>query len=142
MARRPKSWQLVRGTPAWRAWAGLAFEGLCLKHASAIERALGVSGVDTQVSGWLHQDAQVDLLIDRADGVLSVCEVKFTDEPFRITKDYADKLRRKLEVLRERTGTKKRFQLVFVTSAGVADGAYRDELVDAVVTVDQLLRGA
>jgi len=138
--RRPRSWQHVRGTPRWRAWAGLAFESVCLKHAEAIERALGISGVETEVSAWLHPDAQIDLLIDRADDVISVCEIKFTDAPFTITKKYAAELRHKLAVFREQTGTRKRLDLVFVSSYGITSNAYADELVDSALKMDVLLR--
>lgn len=137
---RPKSWQAVRETPRWRAWAGLAFESLCLKHVDAIERALGISGVRTTASAWLEDDAQIDLLIDRADDVISVCEMKFTDAPFVITKQYAAALRRKIDAFRRHTKTRKATHLVFVTSYGVRDGAHASELVDASITMDALLK--
>jgi len=138
--RRPENWQHVHRTPRWHAWAGLAFESLCLKHSEAIKHALGISGVQTDVSAWLHADAQLDLLIDRADGVISICELKFVDAPFSITKKYAADLRRKLNVFRERTGTRKRLDLVFVSSYGVASNAHADELVDCSIEMDALLR--
>ncbi|MBX3188762.1 MAG: hypothetical protein KF819_17220 [Labilithrix sp.] len=137
--RPPASWQHARKTPRWEAWAGLAFESLCLAHVDAITRALGISGVETRASAWLHADAQIDLLIDRADNVISVCEMKFTDEPFVITKRYADELRNKLAVFRAQTGTKKTLHRVFVTSYGVVDNAYAKELVDRTVTMEALL---
>lgn len=137
--RRPKSWQPVRASPRWRAWAGLAFESLCLKHVGSIEGALGIAGVQTDVSAWSHADAQVDLLIDRADDVVTICEMKFTDGPFTITKKYAAELRRKLSVFREQTQTRKATHLVFVTSYGLTNNPYADELVDATVTMDALL---
>lgn len=136
---RPKSWQGVRGTPRWRAWAGLAFESVCLKHVDAIEKALGIYGVRSSASAWLHEDAQIDLLIDRADDVVSICEIKFTDAPFPITKRYAAELRRKVDAFVRHTGTRKATHLVFVTSYGVQPGAHARELVDAEVTMDALL---
>jgi hypothetical protein len=135
----PKSWQGVRRTARWAAWAGLAFESLCIENVDAIERALGIAGVETTASAWLHADAQIDLLIDRADHVISVCEVKFTDDPFTITKKYADELRNKLAVFRERTATKKTIQLVFVTSNGLVRNKYAEELVDRTLTLEDLI---
>jgi hypothetical protein len=136
--RPPKSWQHVRKSPRWRTWAGLAFESVCSKHAGAIERALGISGIQTQVSAWLHDDAQIDILIDRADDVVTVCELKFTDEPFAITKKYAEELRNKIAVFRNRTGTRKAIHVVFVTSYGVVDNQYAREVVDDQITMDEL----
>jgi len=135
---RPKSWQKVQNTPPWHAWAGLAFESVCLEHASAVERALGISGVRTNVSAWLHDDAQIDMLIDRADGVVSVVEIKFTNEPFLITRKYAGLLRHKIAAFRARTGLKKAIHLVFVTSYGIVPNQHARDIVDAEVTMDAL----
>ena len=137
--RAPGSWQMVRNTPRWRAWVGLAFESLCLKHVGAIERALGIAGVRTESSAWLAADAQIDLLIDRADDVISLCEVKFTDGPYAITKKYAAELRNKIEAFRRHTGTNKALHLVFITSYGLVQNAYSEELVDQTITMDALV---
>lgn len=134
----PKSWQAVRKTPRWEAWAGLAFESLCLENVDAIERALGISGVETRASAWLHANAQIDLLIDRADSVISLCEVKFTEGPFAITKKYAAELRNKIAVFREETKTKKTVQLVFIASSGLRENEYSTELVDQTLTLESL----
>lgn len=135
---RPKSWQHVRRSQRWEAWSGRAFEALCLDNVDAIARALGISGVETHASAWQAPGAQIDLLVDRADNVISVCEMKLTDGPFTITKRYAEDLRRKLSVFRERTGTKKAVQLVMVTSHGLIRNAHAEALVDRTVTMDAL----
>lgn len=137
--RRPRSWQNVRTSPRWRAWTGLAFESVCLRHPRAIERALGISGVETNVGAWLHADAQIDMLIDRADDVVTICEMKFTDAPFTVTRSYADEVRNKIAVFRRETGTTKAVHVAFVTSYGVVDNQYSRDLIDANVTMDALL---
>ena len=135
---RPRSWQLVRKSPRWQAWAGLAFESVCLEHADPIERALGISGVRTHVSAWLRDEAQIDMLIDRADDVVSVIEIKFTDAPFAITRKYADELRNKIAVFRTHTKLTKAIHVVFVTSCGVVHNRHATDMVDAEVTMDAL----
>lgn len=135
---RPKSWHHVRDSQRWEAWSARAFEALCLDNVGAIERALGISGVETHASAWQAHGAQIDLLIDRADNVVSVCETNLSDGPFTITKRYADDLRRKLGVFRERTRTKKAVQLVMVTAYGLTPNAFADELVDRTLTMDAL----
>lgn len=141
--RKRGDWTSIRGTPRWTTWAGLAFEALCTKHVAEIERALGISGVRTEASSWLHRSvtpdadgAQIDLLIDRADEVISVCELKHTVTPFVITKAYAESLRRKLAVFQRETRTRKSLQLVLVTTAGVLANAHARDLVDREVTID------
>ena len=131
------AWLKRRGTPAWRAWSGLAFEAMCLKHVDALKMGLGISGVETEESGWhvrstnAHSGAQVDLVIDRKDNCINLCEMKFVDGPFVINKRYAEVLRRKLAAFRESTGTKKALFLTFVTTYGVTSNAHSRELVAA-----------
>jgi len=141
--RKRGDWTAVRGTAKWNTWAGLAFEALCGKHVDAIERALGIAGVRAEASSWQHHarerdddGAQIDLLIDRADDVISVCELKHTVNPFAITKRYAEELRQKLAVFQHETHTRKSLQLVLVTTAGVLANAYSRDLVDHEVGLD------
>ena len=142
-ASKRGDWTSIRGTPKWNTWAGLAFEALCTKHVAEIERALGISGVRTEASSWQHRSAepdsdgaQIDLLIDRADDVISVCELEHTINPFVITRSYADNLRRKLAVFQRETRTRKNLQLVLVTTAGLLANSHSQDLVDREVTLD------
>jgi len=135
-SRRVRRWRDVHGTPAWQVWSGLSFESVCLRHVHRIERALGISGVRSEVSAWLHKDAQIDLLIDRADGVITVCEIKFTDQPFEIQKRYAEELRQKLDCFRRVTKTRKSVRLVFVTPYGLVANRHSTDLVDSEIRMD------
>jgi hypothetical protein len=140
MKRAPDSWQHARQSPSFYAWAGLAFESVCLQNVSAILHALGISGVRTQASSWMGPGAQIDLCIDRADDVISVCEIKFTEQPFVITKKYADDLRNKLAVFRAATKTKKQLQLVMVSASGVLENAHASDLVARTIDIGELMR--
>jgi AAA+ ATPase superfamily predicted ATPase len=143
--RHPKKsgdWSTLRATPRFATWSGLAFESVCLKHIERIEHALGITGVRTEASSWQAigsaegQGVQIDLLIDRADDIISVCELKHTVNPFVITKRYAAELRRKLAVFQTSTGTRKGLQLVLVTTSGLVDNAYAREVVDRHVDAE------
>jgi hypothetical protein len=139
-------WLSQQSTPRRRAWAGHAFESLCLKHALRLKAALGIAGVETTQSPWHNRPAagsgipgaQVDLLIDRRDGTINLCEMKFSESAFTIDKGYAEKLRRKLDVFRRATGTRKNVFLTMVTTLGVTDNAYSRELVTSSLTLDDL----
>lgn len=140
-----EQWLRVHGTPAWQAWSGYAFESLCLKHVPQIKQALGISGVQTTQSDWRYrardkedQGAQIDLLIDRRDGVINACEMKFSQTPFIIDKRYAVQLRTKLETFKLVTGTRKAIFLTFVTSDRLARNEYAAQLVQSEVTGDAL----
>jgi uncharacterized protein len=138
-------WTAKRGTPGWLAWSGYAFEGICLKHVALIKRALGIAAVETTQAAWYHRartrgerGAQIDLVIDRRDATINLCEIKFSDGAFAVTRRYADELRHKREVFRRITGTRKAVLLTLVTTHGVVDNAHARELIDTTVTMDDL----
>lgn len=137
-------WQQKRGTPAWRAWSGYAFEALCAKHVDQLKRALGIEAVETEESAWHHRaddagpGAQIDLVIDRRDQAINLCEMKFSEGPFTIDKRYAEELRRKREVFRRVTGSRKTLFTTLVTTYGVTAGKYAQEVVDASLTMESL----
>lgn len=129
--------------PSRRAWAGLTFEMLCKDHLNQIKRGLSILGVSSEVSVWKtlptkeHNGAQVDLIIDRRDRVIDICEMKFSENEFSIDKEYAENLRNKMDVFRSVTGTKKALQLVFITSYGLKQNMYSSR-VQGEVTLDDL----
>jgi AAA+ ATPase superfamily predicted ATPase len=141
----PDVWLKKQASPAWRAWSGYAFENVCIKHIRQLKHALGISGVETEEAGWVHRPvdrsdagAQIDLLIDRRDHCVNVCEMKFSDAEFEIDKRCADDLRRKRDVFRCVTGTRKTVFLTLVTTVGVKDNTYRRELNVQPITMDAL----
>ncbi|MGY8688476.1 MAG: AAA family ATPase, partial [Verrucomicrobiales bacterium] len=101
-ARKGQSdgWLPSRNSRAWQAWAGFSFEGLCLRHVPQIKKALGIGGVSTQESGWFEVTeeggAQIDLVLDRSDQCINLCEMKYASGEFVLTKGYAESLRQKL----------------------------------------------
>ena len=141
-----KDWAQVRGTPRWRTWAGLAFETLILEHVDLLKEALGIRGVATEASPWAYRGGgpkdpgcQIDLLLDRADNLISICEMKYTEQPFTVTRRYADELRGKLAIFRGRTKTRKALRLVLISAHGVvANEAARS--VDEIITLDDVLQ--
>ena len=131
-------------TPVWHSWAGHAFENICLKHSHKIKEALGLAGITTFESHWQHvatsktKGAEVDLVIDRADDCINLCEIKFCHGLFEITKNYAKELERKKEVFQEITGTRKTIFLTLITPYGVKENAHYIGLVDQQLSLDIL----
>lgn len=105
------------------AWRGNAFEILCLNHISQIKDALGIRGVGTKEYAWKSKTsstgAQIDLLIDRKDGIINLCEMKYSDQAFLIDSAYENQLKNKIEVFRTESKTKKAIHLTMVTSGGL-----------------------
>ncbi len=139
-------WIKKQGTSKWHAWSGCAFESLCLKHIQKIKKALGISGISTIESGWRYlpgksinqRGAQIDLVIDRADKCINLCEMKYCDSEFVIDKPYVEKLQNKKRVFREQTGTSKTLFTTMVTSYGVKKNTYYLSAVDNQLTMDDL----
>ena len=77
-------------------------------------------------------------MFDRDDDVITICEIKHTDQPFVIDKQYAGILKRKMDVFRESTRTKKQLFLSFISASGLKKTIYSEEMVDNVVTLDDL----
>lgn len=117
-------WLNIIETPAFFTWSGYAFEMVCLHHLPQIKKALGIGGVQTSISTWQSPKAQIDLVIDRKDQVINLCEMKFSIHPFTIDKKYSENLRNKLSSFRQVTNTKKALFLTLLTTYGVSQNKY------------------
>jgi len=135
-------WSSYTDNAGHRTWSGYAFEQVCLAHIKEIKSALGISGIHTSVSSWISRrdsgGAQIDLVIDRADRVINLCEIKFAKGPFEIDRSYDLALRRKIETFRNDTKTKKALHLTMLTTYGIKPGKYAG-LVQSEVIMDELL---
>jgi uncharacterized protein len=130
--------------PAHRAWQGFTFEQICLDHILPIKKALGISGIRSQHYSWrggmAKKKAQIDVLIDRRDEVINLCECKFSLDTFTIDKSYADQLRSKISVFKNATKTKKSVYLTMITTYGVDKNKYANLLVQNEIVMDDLFQ--
>ncbi|MDP5120533.1 MAG: ATP-binding protein [Spirosomaceae bacterium] len=139
---RTNVWQNLASKSNYAAWSGYAFENICLTHLPDIHRALGISGVFTNVSSWQFKGndevggAQVDLVIDRNDGIIHLCEAKFTNSEFIITKEYNATLRKKRTIFQHITKTKKMVVTTLITTYPAFQNKYYNEEVHSEITAD------
>ncbi|MDN3656167.1 ATP-binding protein [Ferruginibacter paludis] len=137
-------WLARQSTPSYVSWCGYAFESICLKHVQQIKMAMQIGGLQTKGVSWLKtgtgsvSGAQIDLLIDRADHMINICEIKFSAHPYTITKKYAAELRNKIMSFRQETKTTRQLVLTFITTYGLADNIYKEQLVEQEVTMEAL----
>lgn len=134
------AWLSRLDSPAWRSWSGYAFENICFTHIAAIKKALGISGVYTETSSWsdAEKGVQIDLLIDRRDQVISLCEIKFSVDPYSITKNYRTELEKKLTSFRTVTKTRKSVFLTMITTFGLEENKHSIGFVQNSVTMNDL----
>jgi len=138
------NWVNAVDNPKYRAWSGYAYEQICLYHLPQIKQALGVSGVYTTVSSWRSSNsdfgAQVDLIIDRRDQVINLCEIKFSINPYTINKKYASELRNKIGTFKLETGMRKSVFLTMITTFGVKQNIHSTGLIQNELQMDDLFR--
>ena len=122
------SWMEYIHSPAYNAWRGNAFEICCVNHVPKIKEALGITGVDTMEYAWRSETsisgAQIDLIIDRKDDVINLCEMKYTDDVFKMDKSEYEKLMNRLNTFQNETHPKKAIHMTLVSSNGLSNGKY------------------
>ena len=127
------TWLQLCKSPRWRAWSGYAFENICWYHIKSIKKQIGISAIYTESAPWRSQNsekgAQIDLLIDRSDRVINICEMKFSTKAFTIDKNYAENLRNKLAAFRDETNTNKTLFLTMITTFGLKPNQHSMQLV-------------
>ncbi len=137
-------WETVIDTPRYNTWCGLAFERVCLQHTAQIKRKLGISGIMTTEYAWHFRGdkelglrgAQIDLLIDRNDGIIDLCEMKYSKGEYTITETYSRDMANKRLAFRTATKTKKAIHTVMVTTYGLSKNAYAQDFQNQVTMED------
>ena len=133
-------WMKMQATDQYESWCGYAFEIICLNHLEQIVKALGIDGSINTPCSWFYRPtksivtddsdedlkhgAQIDLLIDRSDKCISICEMKYSQNEYEITKSYNDYLNRRMRIFRKVTKTKKSLLPTFITPNGLLDNRY------------------
>jgi uncharacterized protein len=137
-------WHELSQTQEYRTWTGFAFEGVCLKHVGQIKKALGISGIFANTTTFYKkgdentEGVQIDLLIDRKDQAINLCELKFYNDTFSLTKAQATTLRRKISVFKSLTQTRKQVFLTMISSFPLEHNEHSLGLVDKAFSMDVL----
>ena len=135
-------WSNTFTSTAHNTWKGHAFERICLQHIRQIKAALGISGVQTNVCSWFtkgtenQRGAQIDLIIQRADGVTDLCEMKHSATVFAIDGDYAQDLQNKVEAYQLLSKDERTIHLVMITTNGIARNSFINMIQNEVMLDD------
>ncbi len=147
--KRKDYWERLQSSQGWLSWAGYAFESICYRHINQISNALGISASAIPATwryvpakGSIESGAQVDLLFDRYDDTITLCEIKYTHDPFVIDKSYAKKLEEKIEIFRRRTKTRKNIDMAFISASGLKKTLYSGKMVSGVCVLNDLFKKA
>ena len=123
---------------------GISFETLCMKHIDNIKYALGISGVYTKINSYYlpartgSPGFQIDLIIDRADNIINICEMKFYGDVITFSQKDEDAIRERRVKFQSHTNTKKNVMVLFISPFGVKDNKYSLSVIDQSVSIDAL----
>lgn len=137
-------WHKLAQSQSYISWCGYSFENICIKHTEAIQTALGIGGVYAETSSYLHKKEdenagfQIDMLIDRADNAINICEIKYYADDLTITESMARTLRKRRETFRQISKTKKQLLNIVITTYGVNENEYSRDQVDHIITAKDL----
>ena len=139
------SWEAMQNLPAVNAWRGLSFERVCMAHIEQIKRKLGISGILTRQYAWRSHsaqnkdDVQIDLLIERSDDAVNICEMKYSPDKYEISKEEHRKMLLRRDMFIEEQGLRGAAYLTFITTCGVVHNAYWND-IQSEVTLDDLFQ--
>ena len=136
-------WQKIQIALVYHTWCGIAFERVCLLHSDQIKMALGIGGVISNEYSWRvpakenSRGAQIDLLIDRSDHAINLCEIKYYNGLYAMDQNDYDNLMNKLNRFREETRTRSGIALTMITSFGMVQNKYTS-FINNQITSDAL----
>ena len=145
--RLPADFWKGNATQSIVSWRGIAFEEICWCHWREIKQALHIAGITTELSSWTqrgdadNEGAQIDLLIQRGDNVVNMCEMKFYNEPFTVSKTYHQKLLHRQNLIEAKIGRRKVVHPTLVTTEGLRENEY-SHIFQSVITLDDLFAPA
>jgi AAA+ ATPase superfamily predicted ATPase len=140
----PGTWQHLSQQPAYKSWSGYAFESICMKHLLQIKKALGIANVYTIPYSFNkqgtkeEQGAQIDMLLDRADAVINLIEIKFHKDVYTVSKAYAKQLIEKRSIFKQATKSKKHLSWALITASGFKQNQYSLGLIENHIEMDAL----
>ncbi len=135
-------WIKMYGKQSYRIWSGFSFETICMKHVEQIKEGLKISGINAVHGSWIETNTknstQIDLLIDKDDNIINLCEMKFYNTEYKIDKKYSKEIAKKLNAFMASAKTKKSVFVTFITTYGLISNQYSRQYVQNEFRMDDL----
>jgi uncharacterized protein len=138
------SWEQKVNDQAYKIWCGFAFENICFKHVAQIKKALGISGIISNEYSWVNKGSmkekgtQIDFIIDRNDNCINVLEAKFHNATFELSNEYAEKIKNKVNIFKQKNNIKKNVFVTLLTIYGASKNKYYLSEIANQLTVEEL----
>lgn len=131
-------WTYHINSPEVNTWMGLSFENIALSHIDAVKKALRIEGVSTLHYAWRSKTtipaAQIDMVIERADQIVNICEVKYSMEEYDLQKEEYDKLLHRCSAFAKETSLKHITWPTMITTHGLKVNSY-SQLIPSQITL-------
>ncbi|MEN9303584.1 MAG: hypothetical protein RL264_2013 [Bacteroidota bacterium] len=140
------NWTQLASSQKWKSWTGYAFENICFKHISEIKKLLGIEGVFTQIFSFRSKGnqedsgSQIDLIIDRNDGIINLCEIKFHDAIYSLSKEEAKNIQRKMAVFKADTKTRKTIFPTLITAFDAVNNENYLGLIQQAISLENIIK--
>jgi uncharacterized protein len=131
-------WADICKTQKYISWCGYAYENICLKHVPSIKRAFGISGLTTKVFAWQNKNAQIDMILERADNSTHIIEIKFHNSAFNITKNINENLQNKINAYRNEFGSRQYIMLSIISTFGIVNNIYSNSIIEQKLKLEDL----
>lgn len=132
------TWINIQKSQSFKSWSGFSFENLCLKHIQAIKKSIGIQSIYSQSSSWFNKNAQIDLIIDRDDNVINLCEIKFVNNEYQLTKSDYVNIKNKLFEFEKETKSRKTKFITLITTFGLKTNEYSNEIITNTLTLKDI----
>jgi AAA+ ATPase superfamily predicted ATPase len=137
-----QTWLNLHNLQSFKSWSGFTFETICIKHVEQLKEALKIRGIHSTDGSWVsknnEENVQIDLLIDRNDRVINLCEMKFYDTHFKIDKKTAENIQKKINVFKAETQTNKNIFVTFISTYGLKRNMYSNQYVQNDLNINSL----
>jgi AAA+ ATPase superfamily predicted ATPase len=131
-------WKTLYTSNSYVTWSGFSFENICIKHEKQLLKALGITGINATCSSWRNEIAQIDLLINRSDRTINICELKFSEKEFVISKAYAANLDNKKRAFINEMTDRKNIVSTFISTFGAKENEHYHKNIDNQLTMDYI----
>lgn len=127
---------------SYEKWLGLSFERFCRKHSQVIASIIGFSAVRYKSGAFFNRSTvkeqagyQIDLIFDRADRVLTLCEIKYTQSKTGV--EVIEEFEKKLRLMPDSGG--KTIEKVLITASGATDSLLARSYFDRIITLEDIM---
>lgn len=145
--KRTQYWETMKNNQAWSTWSGNAYEAFCYQHIDQIIGALKLEALLKGVGEWRylpkedsqHKGVQIDLVIERKDDLITLCEIKYTNAPLKFTQKDADEFKRKRQVFLEASGKTLNTEWVLIANHKAHENKYYNDIFSRQITLEELV---